>query len=193
MASFWDLAYLLGAPWDKGEPPEELTDLMNEEKLKPCRALDIGCGSGTTVVFLASRGFDASGLDISTVAIKKAKSKAARHDVNCRFYRLDFTDPKDLASAGLTMFDLLVDVGCYHSLSPKDRDRYESSLLRVSHGGTLYLLWGFVRGSRSGFGPPGIERGEVEDRFTKNFHVRERHELETSYSNMFFYVMERRN
>ena len=193
MASFWDVAYLVGAPWDTGEPPGELTELVDKHKLEPGNILDIGCGTGTSVVFLASRGFEASGLDISRVAIRKAKSKAARHDVNCRFYRLDFADPNELASARLPAFDLLIDNGCYHSLSPNDRDKYANSLLRVSRVGTVYLLWGFLRGSRPGFGPPGIDYKEVEDRFSKNFRVREKRELETSFSSMLFYVMEREN
>jgi cyclopropane fatty-acyl-phospholipid synthase-like methyltransferase len=193
MASFWDLAYLVGAPWDVGEPPRELTELVDDGKLCAGRVLDIGCGTGTTVIFLANRGFKASGLDISRVAVKKAERKAARHDVICRFYRLDFTDSKELESAGLPAFDLLIDNGCYHSLSPNDRDRYVSSILHVSRVESVYLLWGFLRGSRPGFGPPGIERNEVEDRFSKNFRIQQKHELETSYSNMLFYVMERKN
>jgi len=193
MASFWDVAYLVGAPWDTGEPPGELTELVDKGKLEPGSVLDIGCGTGTVVVFLASRGFKASGLDISRVAIRKAKSKAARRDVNSKFYRLDFTDPKELALAGLSHFDLVIDNGCYHSLSTEDRDRYASSLLGVSRVGTVYLLWGFLRGSMTGFGPPGIEYNEVEDRFSKNFRIREKHELETSFRNMLFYVMERHN
>jgi cyclopropane fatty-acyl-phospholipid synthase-like methyltransferase len=193
MASFWDVAYLVGAPWDIGEAPRELTELVDDGKLEPGTVLDIGCGTGTAVVFLAARGFKASGLDISRVAIKKAERKAARHSVTCRFYRLDFTDSKDLASAGLSTFDLLIDNGCYHSLSPNDRDWYASSLLRVSRVGTVYLLWGFLRGSRPGFGPPGIERNEVEDRFSINFRIQEKHGLESSYSTMLFYVMERQN
>jgi cyclopropane fatty-acyl-phospholipid synthase-like methyltransferase len=193
MASFWDLTYLVGAPWDIGEPPRELTELVDDGKLHTGRVLDIGCGTGTTVIFLANRGFKASGLDISRVAVKKAERKAARHDVTCRFYRLDFTDPKELESARLPAFDLLIDNGCFHSLSPNDRVSYSSSLLHVSRVGTVYLLWGFLRGSRPGFGPPGIELNEVEDRFSENFRIQEKHELETSYSNMLFYVMERKN
>jgi SAM-dependent methyltransferase len=192
MASFWDAAYLVGPPWDTGEPPSELIEFVDEGKLEPGSVLDIGCGTGTSVVFLASRGFEASGLDISRVAIRKAKTKAARRNVDCCFYRLDFTDPKELALAGLREFDLLIDNGCYHSLSPDDRERYADSLLRVSRLGTVYLLWGFLQGSRLGFGPPGIEYNEAQDRFSENFRILEKRELATSYRDMLFYAMKRR-
>ena len=193
MVSFWDLSYILGAPWDTGQPPNELTGLIEQGKLKPCRVLDIGCGSGATVVYLASIGFESSGLDISKVAIRKAKGRASKHAVDCRFFRLDFTNASAFASAGLRTFDLLIDNGCYHSLSPTDRDRYEGSLLRVSQGGTVYLLWSFLRGSGSDFGPPGIDRGEAEDRFSKNFRILEQRELKTSWRNMLFFQMQRMN
>jgi len=191
MVSFWDLAYIFGAPWDTGQPPEELAELIEDGRLEPCRVLDIGCGAGTSVVYLASRGFEAYGLDVSRVAIAKAKSKASRQGVNCGFYRLDFTDSQSVVSAGLSTFDLLIDNGCYHSLSPMERDRYEGSLLHVSRLGTTYLLWCFLPSSGWDFGPPGVERGEIEDRFSKSFRVWEKREVETSYRDMLFYGMER--
>jgi cyclopropane fatty-acyl-phospholipid synthase-like methyltransferase len=190
MVSFWDLAYIVGAPWDRGQPPRELTQLIEESRLEACRVLDIGCGTGTSVVYLASRGFEASGLDISSMAIRKAKRNASSQGVNCRFYRLDFTDREAVISAGLSTFDLLIDIGCYHSLSPEDRDRYAASLLHVSRVGTTYLLWAFLQGSGQGFGPPGVDRHEVEDQFSKNFKVRTKRELEDSYRSMLFYLME---
>jgi cyclopropane fatty-acyl-phospholipid synthase-like methyltransferase len=178
-------------PWDAGEPPSQLTELIEQEKLNPCRVLDIGCGTGTSVIYLATKGFDAFGLDISRIAIRKAKSKAARHDVKCRFYRLDFTDPRELVSADLPAFDLVVDNGCFHSLSPTDRSRYSDSLLHVSHVGTSYLLWCFLRASGPSFGPPGVDHGEVEDRFTNNFRILEQRELETPFRKLLFFQMER--
>jgi len=176
-------------PWDAEEPASQLTEPIEQEKLKPCSVLDIGCGTGTSVIYLATKGFDASGLDISRVAIRKAKSKAARSAVTCRFYRLDFTDAKEVASACLPAFDLLIDNGCYHSLSSIDRNRYAGSLLRVSHVKTLYLLWCFTRGF--GFGPPGVDHGEVEDCFSNKFRVLEQRELETSFRKLLFFQMER--
>jgi len=192
MASFWDLAYMLGAPWDIGQPLEELTELVEEGKLEPCRVLDIGCGTGTSVVYLGGKGFEASGVDVSRLAIEKAKRKASAHGVNCRFYKLDFGNTRALASAGLSTFDLLLDNGCYHSLSQNGRGKYAGSLLRVSHTGTIYLLWCFLSSSTWRFGPPGVDPGEVKDRFSKNFRIREERELQTSYRRMLFYVMERR-
>ena len=38
---------------------------------RPYKVLDIGCGYGDFVAFLTSRGFDATGIDISATAVKK--------------------------------------------------------------------------------------------------------------------------
>ncbi|MCL7383583.1 MAG: hypothetical protein LZ167_05905 [Thaumarchaeota archaeon] len=54
MINVWDLAYLTGlTPWESDTPPSELTELIEKNIIKPCRVIDIGCGTGTTVVYLA--------------------------------------------------------------------------------------------------------------------------------------------
>lgn len=42
------------------------------------RALDIACGTGSNSIFLAKKGFDVVGVDISPVAINKARAKARK-------------------------------------------------------------------------------------------------------------------
>ncbi len=44
--------------------------------------LDLGCGSGRDSRFLADRGFDVYGVDISKVAIEKAIRKTNSHDIH---------------------------------------------------------------------------------------------------------------
>ena len=44
---FFELRYLLGdVPWDTGVSPPELLDFLDRHP--PGRALDLGCGTGTT-------------------------------------------------------------------------------------------------------------------------------------------------
>ena len=45
--------------------------------LVPGRALDVGCGEGADVLWLASRGWQATGLDWSQVALDRAAERAA--------------------------------------------------------------------------------------------------------------------
>jgi ubiquinone/menaquinone biosynthesis C-methylase UbiE len=48
-----------------------ITELFKERNVR--RVLDLGCGAGRHLIYLAQKGFDAYGIDISGEAIKKAK------------------------------------------------------------------------------------------------------------------------
>lgn len=58
------------------------------------RALDLGCGEGGDVVWLAERGWEAVGLDISVTALTRASAAAARAGVGARtaFVAADLAD-----------------------------------------------------------------------------------------------------
>jgi SAM-dependent methyltransferase len=147
--NWWDLAYISGfTPWDTASPPAELEDLLERGLLKPCRALDIGCGTGGLVVYLAKRGFEVTGVGISIIAVKMARARAVREGVKASFIKMDFTDVGQAQLLG--KFDLATDVGCYHSLSQDDRRAYIESLNTVIKTG-VSILYGH---SRKDFGVP---------------------------------------
>ena len=57
----WDERYEKGeTPWDTGQPSSELQRILAEEAIAPCRALELGCGTGTNAVWLAQQGFETS-------------------------------------------------------------------------------------------------------------------------------------
>jgi cyclopropane fatty-acyl-phospholipid synthase-like methyltransferase len=164
--------------------------LVEKGYLRPSRALDIGCGTGTSVTYLASKGFDAYGLDISKVAIRKALVKAQDLGVRCDLRVMDFLDIEAVSKLAMT-FDVILDVGCFHSLSAQNRLRYKKSLNLVSQPGSMYLLWCFLRGSRWSIGPPGVARDEAERTLSEQYRVVEKRNLNTSFREMLFYVMRR--
>lgn len=55
------------------------------------QALDVACGRGQAAVWLARRGLDVTGLDVSSVAIERAGDLARAHGVagHCRFEVVD--------------------------------------------------------------------------------------------------------
>lgn len=57
-------------------------------------ALDIACGQGAAAVWLAQRGLQVAGLDVSPVAIEQARAFARRSGVGdrCRFDVVDLDD-----------------------------------------------------------------------------------------------------
>jgi SAM-dependent methyltransferase len=82
--SSWNESYASGEslPWDTGTPDPQLVELIVSRVIVPGRTLEIGCGTGTNAIFLAQRGFDVLGIDISEAAVEKARAKA--HGVSLR-------------------------------------------------------------------------------------------------------------
>src|SRR3954454_365280 len=72
----WDDRYSTAADrmWS-GNPNPVLVD--ETATLTPGTALDVGCGEGADALWLASRGWRVTGLDISPVALGRAAARAA--------------------------------------------------------------------------------------------------------------------
>jgi SAM-dependent methyltransferase len=149
-------------PWDTGVTPPELERFV--ESHPPGRALDLGCGTGTNVVFLAGHEWTAVGVDFAGRAIAKARRRAQDAGVanRCAFQVADVTR---LALAG--PFDLALDIGCLHSIPVAGRAGYAAGLARVVRSGGTYLLYAFAPG-----GPAvGLTREDVRTTFADTFEV----------------------
>jgi len=70
----WDKWYKKGVNWD-GDKPSSSIIRFREYLDKKDRVLDIGCGSGRDVIYLAKNGFDSYGIDFSKVAIEKTRKR----------------------------------------------------------------------------------------------------------------------
>lgn len=132
----FELMYILGrTPWDtRISPPELITFLENHE---PGRALDIGCGTGTNLITMAQRGWQVTGVDISSRAIHQAQCKAQVAGLQIQLIRADVSSFDDIAGT----FDLALDIGCFHSLSREEQTRYASNLNRFINPGGTFLLY----------------------------------------------------
>ncbi len=121
-------------PWDLEKPYKQLVDYVNENS--PCRALDVGCGTGTDAIFLAQNGFDVSTIDISEEAIKLAKSKARQDGASIDFRVGDVLNmPFDDET-----FEFVNDNGCFHLLDRAIWESFVNEVARVSKRGGRYLM-----------------------------------------------------
>jgi SAM-dependent methyltransferase len=75
---FWDERYRSHSHLWSGRPNVQLVAEASE--LAPGRALDVGCGEGADAVWLAERGWQVTGTDVSAVALEKAAAHAAAQD-----------------------------------------------------------------------------------------------------------------
>src|SRR3954465_11549563 len=71
----WDARYSErdGTMWS-GRPNGRLVAEVAD--LAPGRALDVGCGEGADAIWLARRGWDVAAVDISEVAVGRARDAA---------------------------------------------------------------------------------------------------------------------
>lgn len=178
--SLWDLMYLRRAPWDMDAPRPELVELVERQDLVPARAIDMGCGSGDNAIFLAGRGSEVVGIDISGRAIARARRKAADAGVSLRLLRGDVTELDGLDGLD-EPFDLVVDNGCLHSLLGESaRAAYAEQVGRLTAAGGHVFLRAFVHIPGAQLRPlerlagkfhAGLSPDEVGARFSSQFAI----------------------
>jgi SAM-dependent methyltransferase len=128
----WDARYAESDRIWSGNPNVALVAQVSG--LRPGRALDLGCGEGADVVWLARQGWQVTAVDISGVALARAAEHAAEAGVTIDFQQRDlaesFPDGKyDLISAQFL-----------HSWAEFDREKIlRSAAEAVAPGGILLI------------------------------------------------------
>jgi cyclopropane fatty-acyl-phospholipid synthase-like methyltransferase len=150
---FFNLAYLHHPVWDTGVSPQELLDFIDTHPAG--RALDMGCGTGTNVVTLAKHGWKVTGVDFTPRAIRQAKQKARLSGVQVTLRRDDVTRLPGLSGE----FDLILDMGCYHSLSEDSHRAYLDNIDRLLASDGTLLLYMFIKSLPAAPGPGVTEEG----------------------------------
>lgn len=166
----WDERYRTGdLPWDTGIPDTELVQLVANRPVKPCPALELGCGTGTNAIWLAKQGFQVTAVDISSVAIDMAREKAAGKGADVSFYCADLLS--DTISA--PSFGFVFDRGCFHSLnSPEERQMCAEIVWKhTSEGGVWFGLMGNADGPELELGPPRLSAQDIVSAVEPRFEI----------------------
>ena len=129
----WDERYASAEQVWSGRPNGAL--VAEVAGLRPGRALDVGCGEGADVVWLAQQGWDVTGLDVSQVALDRAAMHARQAGASVRWVHADLVQAQLPAGA----FDLVS--AQYPALLRTPGDDAERALLAaVAPGGTLLVV-----------------------------------------------------
>lgn len=131
-------------------PDAALVELV--EPLEPGHALDLGCGPGRNAVWLASHGWQVTGVDISPVGLAQAEARAAAAGTTLQVITADLLDYQPPAK----QFDLVL-VANVH-VAPQDRrPLFAAAASALAPGGHLLVI-GHHLDSLGRIGPPDPER-----------------------------------
>jgi methyl halide transferase len=154
----WNDRYAAGEPlpWDTGRPDSMLVEMVESGAIASGRALEVGCGTGTNALYLAQHGFDVVGVDISPIAVDKARARAQGR---CRFETVDFLSEAPPGGP----FQFVFDRGCFHTLDEDhERARFAQTVAReLVEGGVWLSLIGSTEGSPRDVGPPRRSAREI--------------------------------
>lgn len=131
--ALWDERHAARDPIESSDPDPTLVEVS--AMLEPGRALDLGSGDGRNAIWLARRGWRVTAVDFSTVAIERARSRAAAVGADVEWRREDLLawrpDPAN--------YDLVVLVFIHMAIDERQRV-YAGAAAAVAPGGSLLVI-----------------------------------------------------
>ncbi len=126
-------------PWDSGITPPEIRDILAERP--PGAALDLGCGTGAVLRDLLLTGWRADGVDFVARALALAGEKLADFPPDSfRLVRGDVTRLDSLRELR-PPYDLIIDIGCGHSIAKADNAAYARGIAEQLRAGGDFMLY----------------------------------------------------
>lgn len=142
----WDRRYAGDELLWRAEPNRFLVEATSD--LRPGSVLDVACGEGRNAIWLAERGWRATGVDFSAVALGKARRLAAARGVDVEWIEADVRTWSPPGS-----FDLVVLL--YLQLPSSERpDVHRTFAGAVAPGGHLLVVGHHARNLTAGIGGP---------------------------------------
>jgi len=167
-AEHWDRRYREGdVPWDTGQVSAELHRVISEAPIRPCRAIELGCGTGSNILWLERHEFEVVGVDISARAIERARERARQMGAFAAFVVADALELPDLGAP----FQFFFDRGCYHAVRRLDAARYVQNVHKITAPDAAGLvLAGNAREPHSP-GPPVVTEEEIRREWGELFAI----------------------
>ena len=122
-------------------PDKCVVDFIKEHNIK--KACEFGCGEGRNAIYLAKNDIEIEAYDLSETAIKNARRNAEESRAEKAVFQaenifaLDFGDKK---------FDLVIDSGVFHHLTPHRRLQYRDIVSNILTENGYFILLCFAAG-----------------------------------------------
>jgi ubiquinone/menaquinone biosynthesis C-methylase UbiE len=128
-----------GELWEMPGPNAALVAFVEErEDRLGRRVIDCGCGEGRDSLWLAKRGFEVTGVDVSRAALERARERAAAEGVDVTFLERDVIHLRGVPEK---TFDLALNMGCLHMLKDAEhRARHLRRVAEVIKPGAYFVL-----------------------------------------------------
>ena len=174
--SYWDSYYRQSrVPWDPGSYDRHLAYVLEEFSIKPCRVVDVGCGDGKSLIWLAEQGFTGTGIDLSRVALRMAEKRARKRGIHCTWLPGSFPDDFSEKIIPSGSFSFAIERGCLQHM------RYSRDFCKAFVRGVARILdrdahWYSLTASRNGMGistgPPRWTAEELVSLVEPYFEIR---------------------
>ncbi len=153
-------------PWYNENLDSDLEEELYRRKITNGKFLDLGTGPATQSIWLAKRGFQVIGSDLSEAAIKRARNVYA-NEKNVNFV-ID-----DILNSNLkeNQFDYIFDRGCFHVLLSTDRQRYITKIRQIMKDNGILFLKCFSDKEPRQEGPYKFSKEGIRDLFSKYFRI----------------------
>lgn len=146
-------------PWVHDGPTPALVDFVEGGAVSPCKAIDLGCGTGTNTIYLAEQGFEVTGADISRKAIEIAQTNAKAKGVECRFIAADI-----LGNVGEVVgdrFEFALAWQVLHHIFPEKRGIFVRNVHGLLNDGARFLSVCFSENNRNFGGVGKVRRSSL--------------------------------
>jgi len=165
----WNERYVFGdTPWDGEVPARELVNFIESQAVAPCRFLELGCGTGTDAVFLASRGFEVTAVDIAPLAIERARAKIERAGAAVEILQRNVLQFEPFEPP----WPLIYDCGLYHCIRREHAEAYVEKLAALCQpGGTYLTLAGNADDPDDVPGPPRVTATQIASEMERHFEL----------------------
>jgi SAM-dependent methyltransferase len=172
MSLFYKLQYLLGlTPWERmsslpiGEQAIALLEKVEFHRELPYgHALDLGCGTGFWSVHLAQRGWEVTGVDIVSKAVRTARDRSRKAGVEIRFVKGSVSALTEIGIG--SGYSLILDFGTVHGLPPDQVQAVGREVTAVATENSTIMMYAFSPGRRGPL-PRGISREEIKEAYSE--------------------------